>query len=31
MERLRLMAHHYGWPLAIALHLWFIVRAIVKK
>lgn len=31
LERLRLMAHHYGWPRAIVQHLWFIVRAVVKK
>lgn len=31
MERLRLMAHHYGWPTAILQHLWFIPRAIIKR
>lgn len=31
LERLRLMAHHYGWPRAIAAHLWFVVRAIIKR
>ena len=31
IERLRLMAHHYGWPTAIAEHLWFVVRAILKR
>ena len=31
LERLRLMAHHYGWPSAIAAHLWFVVRAVVKR
>ena len=31
VERLRLMAHHYGWPTAIAEHLWFVVRAIIKR
>ncbi len=31
LERLRLMARHYGWPTAIAMHLWFIVRAAVKR
>lgn len=30
IERLRLMAHHYGWPQALAAHLWFIVRLIVR-
>jgi len=31
MERLRLMAHHYGWGHAIAAHGWFAVRAIIKR
>ena len=31
MERLRLMARHYGWGLAIAAHGWFAVRAIFKQ
>jgi glycosyltransferase involved in cell wall biosynthesis len=31
MERLRLMAHHYGWPSALAAHGWFIIRAIIKR
>jgi glycosyltransferase involved in cell wall biosynthesis len=31
MERLRLMAHHYGWPKALAAHAWFVVRAVVKR
>ncbi len=31
MERLRLMAHHYGWPTAIRQHLWFVVRTVVKR
>lgn len=30
LERLRLMAHHYGWPAAIGAHLWFVVRAMIK-
>ena len=30
-ERLRLMAHHYGWFRAILAHLWFIVRAVIKR
>ena len=30
-ERLHLMAHHYGWPTAIAEHLWFVLRAIIKR
>lgn len=28
-ERLRIMAHHYGWPSALTAHLWFILRAIM--
>ncbi|MBQ8050306.1 MAG: glycosyltransferase [Bacteroidaceae bacterium] len=31
LERLRLMAHHYGWSRAILAHLWFVVRAIIKR
>ena len=31
MERLHLMAHHYGWPVAIAQHLWFVVRSVVLR
>lgn len=31
IERLKLMAHHYGWPSAIAAHAWFIIRSIIKK
>ena len=31
LERLRLMAHHYGWPTAIAEHLWFVLRAVLKR
>lgn len=30
MERLRIMAKHYGWPVAVAEHLWFALRVIVK-
>ncbi len=30
MERLHIMAKHYGWPVAVAEHLWFALRAIVK-
>ena len=30
-ERLRLMAHHYGWPAAIGAHLWFVIRAVIKR
>ena len=31
MERLKLMAHHYGWPKAIAAHGWFVVRSVIKR
>ncbi len=31
IERLHLMAHHFGWVPAIAAHLWFIVRAVIKR
>ena len=31
MERLRLMARHYGWFRALAMHTWFVVRAVVKQ
>jgi hypothetical protein len=31
LERLSLMARHYGWPRALAAHLWFVVRAVTKK
>ena len=31
MERLRIMAHYYGWPATIARHCWFVVRAVVKR
>lgn len=30
-ERLRIMARHYGWPATLAEHLWFVVRAFIKK
>lgn len=30
-ERFRLMAHHYGLFTAIAQHLWFVVRAVIKR
>lgn len=30
-ERLRIMAKHYGWPAAAMQHLWFVVRACVKR
>lgn len=31
MERLNVMARHYGWPTAIMQHLWFVVRAVVVR
>ena len=31
LERLRLMAHHYGWLTAIRQHLWFVIRAVYLK
>lgn len=31
MERLRIMARHYGWPSTVAMHLWFIVRLLLKR
>ena len=30
-ERFRIMAKHYGWLSTVALHAWFVVRAVVKK
>ncbi|MBO7067203.1 MAG: glycosyltransferase [Bacteroidaceae bacterium] len=31
MERLRLMARHYGWGPAITAHCWFVIRAVIKR
>ena len=31
LERLRIMACHYGWPTAVAMHLSFIWRALKRK
>ena len=31
LERLRIMARHYGWLDAVLMHLWFVVRAVLKK
>lgn len=31
MERLRLMARHFGWARALAAHGWFVIRAVVKR
>lgn len=30
-ERFRIMAKHYGWLSTVAHHVWFVVRAVVKK
>lgn len=30
-ERLRIMARHYGWLTTLAMHAWFIVRAVVRR
>ena len=30
-ERLRLMAHHYGWFSALGAHLWFVFRAVMMR
>lgn len=31
LERLRIMAHHFGWWYSLIAHAWFVVRAVVKK
>lgn len=31
MERLHIMAAHFGWATALAEHAWFVVRAFIKK
>ena len=31
IERLRIMARHYGWCTAIAMHAWFVIRMVVKR
>ncbi len=31
MERLRIMATHFGWDTALKQHLWFVCRAFLKK
>ena len=31
LERLRIMAHHYGWMSALAAHAWFVIRAVIKR
>lgn len=29
-ERFRIMARHYGLPVALAMHLWFVLRAVMR-
>lgn len=31
VERFRVMAHHYGTLSAVVAHLWFVVRAVIKR
>lgn len=31
VERLKLMAMHYGWTQAISAHGWFVIRAVIKR
>lgn len=31
LERLHIMAEHYGWFAAIRQHLWFVLRAVIKR
>ena len=31
LERLIIMSQHYGWVTTARMHLWFVVRAIIKK
>ena len=31
IERLRIMARHYGWLRALAAHSWFVVRAVIQR
>ncbi|MGN1255691.1 MAG: glycosyltransferase family 2 protein [Bacteroidaceae bacterium] len=31
MERLRIMAHHFGWGRALMSHAWFVIRAFIKR
>lgn len=30
LERFRIMSHHYGWLTTVGMHLWFVVRALMK-
>lgn len=31
VERMHLMAHHYGWPTTVFQHLWFIIRSVIRR
>lgn len=31
LERFRVMAHHYGMVTTVGMHLWFVVRAVIRK
>lgn len=31
IERFRIMAHYYGWTTTVAEHLWFVVRALIRR
>ena len=31
IERLRIMAEHFGWLQTIGAHLWFVVRAVIRR
>lgn len=31
IERFNIMSKHYGWLSAVSAHLWFIIRAVIKK
>ena len=31
MERFHIMCHHYGYISTIAHHMWFVIRAVLKK
>lgn len=31
IERMKIMAKHYGWCQTIMLHIWFVIRGVIKK
>lgn len=31
IERLHVMAEHYGWPMALLMHLWFVPRSLIQR